>query len=38
MKICEEPRFVEIFVMIRGFYSKVDWKLSNGSKVTSFST
>ena len=28
MKISEEPRFVEIFRMIRGFFPEVDWKLS----------
>ena len=28
MKICEEPRFVEIFKMMRGIFSEVDWKLS----------
>ena len=38
MKISEEPRFVEIFRMIRGFFLKWTGSCRNRSKVTSFST
>ena len=35
MKICEEPRFVEIFKMIKGFCLKWTGSCRNRSKVTS---
>ena len=35
MKISEEPLFVEIFKMIRGFFLKWTGSCLNGSKVTS---
>ena len=38
MKTCEEPRFVEIIKMIRGFFLKWTGSCRNRSKVTSFST
>ena len=38
MKICEEPRFVEVFKMIRGFCLKWTGSCRNKNKVTSFST
>ena len=36
MNVCEEPRFVEIFKMIGGFFLKWTGSCRNGSKVTSF--
>ena len=36
MKICEEPRFVEIFKMVKEFFSEVDWKLSKWKQGNQF--
>ena len=36
MKICEEPRCVEIFKVVKGFFSEVDWKLSRYKQNNQF--
>ena len=38
MKFCEEPWFMEIFKMIRGFCLKRSGSCQNRGKATSFST
>ena len=36
MKICEEPRFVEIFKNDQRIFSKVEWKLSKQKQGNQF--